>query len=57
VAKGEKIFYRAWVNYLAPASSFSNARAACIQAAIDIFGAGSTEVGRVNEAYLAVGII
>ena len=57
VAKGEKIFYRAWVNYLAPASSFSNARAACIQAAIDIFGAGSTEVGRVNEAYLCVGII
>jgi bacillolysin len=57
VAKGEKIFYRAWVNYLAPASTFSNARAACMQAAIDIYGAGSTEVGRVNEAFLAVGVI
>jgi bacillolysin len=57
VAKAEKIAYRGWVYYLTPSSNFSNARAACIQAANDLFGGGSTETGRVNEAFRACGII
>jgi Zn-dependent metalloprotease len=52
----EKIFYRGWV-FLMPANSkFSDARAATLQAASDLYGAGSNERAQVEAAWNAVGV-
>ncbi|NIM89758.1 MAG: hypothetical protein GTO17_02295 [Candidatus Aminicenantes bacterium] len=56
LSKAEKIAYRAWVHYLVPSSEFPDARSACVQAAADLYGAGSTEVSRVKRAWDAVGV-
>ncbi|MDX8345055.1 M4 family metallopeptidase [Rossellomorea sp. YZS02] len=55
-AKTGKIYYRALTQYLTPTSNFSQLRSAAVQAATDIYGAGSAEVASVNAAYNAVGV-
>ena len=52
----EKIFYRAWVFLMTPKSKFSDARAATLQAATDLYGAGSNERAQVLAAWNAVGV-
>jgi bacillolysin len=52
----EKVFYRAFV-YLLPSNAlFSTARAATIQAARDLYGAGSPAERAVTQAWAAVGV-
>lgn len=50
------IAYRANTVYLTSGSSFSQARAAFVQAAADLYGSTSQEVSTVNNAFNAVGI-
>jgi thermolysin len=52
----ERIFYRGFVFYLAPNAHFTDARAATLQAAADLYGAGSNERGQVAQAWTAVGV-
>ena len=52
----ERIFYRGFTRYLTPAATFSDARAATLQAAEELFGAGSDEMLRTAEAWTAVGV-
>lgn len=56
LSKAEQIAYRAWVHYLFPSGEFPDARWACVQAAKDLYGAGSTEESRVKRAWDAVGV-
>jgi len=51
-----KIFYRALAYYLTPDASFADARAATTQAANDLFGAGSVQAQKVQQAWSAVGV-
>ena len=52
----ERIFYRAFVFLLGPQSRFTDARAATLQAATDLFGAGSNERAQLSQAWNAVGL-
>lgn len=52
----EKIYYRALTMYLTSSATFSQMRQAAIQAATDLYGAGSAEVQSVQKAYDAVGV-
>ena len=52
----ERIFYRAFVFMLGPLSQFSDARAATLQAASELFGAGSNERAQLLQAWNAVGV-
>ena len=52
----ERIFYRAFVYMLPPSATFSLARAATIQAARDLYGAGSGPERAVTQAWTAVGV-
>ena len=53
----EKVFYRAFV-YLLPSNAlFSTARAATIQAARELYGAGSPAERAVTQAWDAVGVL
>jgi bacillolysin len=52
----EKIFYRAFALLMAPNSKFSDARAATLQAATDLYGADSNEHSQVEQAWTAVGV-
>lgn len=54
--KAEKIIYRTNVVYLTPTSTYPDWRTACINAATDLYGAASTEVKQVKNAWYAVGI-
>lgn len=49
--KAEKIFYRALVHHLSRNSQFTDARLACIQAAEELYGAGSPEARKVGQAF------
>lgn len=51
-----KIAYRNLTNYLAYTASFADARAGSIQAAADLFGAGSVQAQAVADAWCAVGV-
>ncbi|MEE6450559.1 M4 family metallopeptidase [Gottfriedia acidiceleris] len=51
-----QIFYRANTVYLTASSTFSQARAALVKAASDLFGTSSSEVTTVNKAFDAVGV-
>jgi thermolysin len=51
-----QIYYRANNVYLTASSTFSQARAALVQAAADIYGVGSAEVEAVNKSYDAIGV-
>jgi bacillolysin len=50
------IYYRMNTVYLTSSSTFSQARAAAVQSAIDLYGSGSPEVEAVNLSFDAVGI-
>lgn len=52
----EKVFYRAFAFLLPSSANFSTARAATIQAALDLYGAGSAAERAVTQAWTAVGV-
>jgi thermolysin len=52
----EKVFYRAFTSMLPATARFSTARAATIQSARDLYGAGSTVERAVTDAWTAVGV-
>jgi bacillolysin len=52
----EKVFYRAFTQLLPSNATFSVARAATIQAARDLYGAGSAAERAVTQAWTAVGV-
>jgi aureolysin len=54
--KTEQIFYRALSTYLTSTSEFIDARAATLQAAEDLYGAGSQEQLSVRGAWEVVGV-
>lgn len=56
IDKAAKIAYRTEVNYLSANSTFANARTGSIQAAIDLYGAGTPEVIATTNAWYAVGV-
>lgn len=51
-----KIYYRANTTYFTESTTFSQARAALMQAAADLYGSTSAEVNAVTLAYDAVGV-
>ncbi len=52
----EKIWYRALATYFSSTTNFSGARQGTIQAATDLYGAGSSQVTAVTNAWAAVGV-
>lgn len=52
----EKVFYRAFTLLMPANSTFATARAATIQAARDLYGAGSAAERAVTQAWTAVGV-
>lgn len=52
----EKVFYRAFAQLMPSDATFSTARAATIQAARDLYGAGSPPERAVAQAWTAVGV-
>jgi Zn-dependent metalloprotease len=54
--RAERIFYRGFTAFLTPSATFADARAATIQAARELFGAGSNEAGQTATAWTAVGV-
>jgi Zn-dependent metalloprotease len=54
--KAAKIFIRGLIHYMRPSTTFSEARGATIQAAIDLYGADSVEVQKTRESWSAVGV-
>jgi Zn-dependent metalloprotease len=56
IDKAAKIAYRTEANYLSANSTFANARTGAIQAATDLYGAGSAEVIATTKAWFAVGV-
>ena len=56
IERMERIFYRAFTQLMAPNSQFSDARRATLQAATDLYGAGSNERAQVELAWNAVGV-
>lgn len=51
------IFYRALTQHYTESTTFSQARAATIQAATELYGAGSPEAQAVTDAFTAVGVL
>ncbi|HEY0284220.1 MAG TPA: M4 family metallopeptidase [Vicinamibacterales bacterium] len=56
IERMERIFYRAFTELMTPNSRFSDARGATLQAASDLYGAGSNERTQVELAWTAVGV-
>jgi bacillolysin len=54
--KVEKVFFRAFTQMLTPSATFAMARAATIQAAIDLYGNGSTVQQAITAAWTACGV-
>jgi Zn-dependent metalloprotease len=52
----ERVFYQAFTQLLPASASFSTARAATLQAARDLYGAGSAAERAVGQAWTAVGV-
>ena len=52
----ERVFYRAFTQLMTASSNFTVARAATIQAARDLYGAGSAAERAVSQAWTAVGV-
>lgn len=52
----ERVFYRAFTAFLVPSSTFSQARAATVQAARELYQAGSVPETAVIQAWNAVGV-
>ncbi len=53
----EQVFYRAFTMMLTADATFASARAATIQSARDLFGAGSAAERAVTDAWTAVGVL
>ena len=53
--KAEKVWYRALTVYMTSSTDYAAARAATLNAATDLYGAGSAEVASVAAAWSAVG--
>jgi Zn-dependent metalloprotease len=51
------VFYRAFTAMLPATARFATARAATIQAARDLYGAGSAVERAVTDAWTAVGVL
>jgi bacillolysin len=56
IERMERIFYRAFVFLTGSRAQFSDARAATLQAATDLFGSGSNERAQLLQAWSAVGV-
>ncbi len=56
IDKMTEIFYRALTQHYTESCTFSQAKAATIQAANELYGTGSTEAQAVADAFTAVGI-
>jgi len=56
IRRAEQIFYRALTTKLQQQSQFIDCRLACVQAAVEIFGPGSTEAIQTGEAFNLVEI-
>ena len=56
IAKAAKIAYRLESVYLTSNATYANARTGGIQAAVDLYGAGSAEVIATTNAFYAVGV-
>jgi Zn-dependent metalloprotease len=56
LTKADAIIYRSETVYLTPTSQYADWRTACINAATDLYGAGSNEVIQVQNAWYAVGV-
>lgn len=56
LSKADQILYRTETVYLTSTSKYADWRTACINAATDLYGAGSNEVTQVMNAWYAVGI-
>ncbi|MBW6439174.1 M4 family metallopeptidase [Actinoplanes hulinensis] len=54
--KAARIWYQALTAYMVSNTNWSGAREATLKAAVDLYGAGSTEAGTVQAAWLAVGV-
>lgn len=54
--KAEKVYYKALTDYLVKSSVFIDERAAVVQAAKDLYGAGSAVVVAAESAFTQVGI-
>ena len=52
----ERVFYRAFTEMLNASATFATARAATIQTARDLYGAGSPAERAVTQAWTAVGV-
>jgi len=52
----EKAFYRGFSFMIPSGATFSQARAATIQAAHELYGAGSAAVTAITQAWTAVGV-
>jgi thermolysin len=52
----ERVFYRAFTAFLTPSATFSQARAATLQAARELYGTGSAAETAVTQAWNAVGV-
>lgn len=52
----EKVWYRALTQYFTQSTNFAGARQGTIQAATDLYGAGSAQVTSVTNAWAAVGV-
>ena len=52
----EKVMYRAFTQLMPSTSTFATARAATIQAARDLYGAGGTVERAITQAWTAVGV-
>ena len=52
----EKVWYRALTRYFTQSTNFAGARQGTIQAATDLYGAGSAQVRSVTNAWAAVGV-
>jgi Zn-dependent metalloprotease len=56
VPSAAQIFYRGFTLYLKPNSTFEDARNSTIQAAADLYGAGSTQYNKTVAAFNTVGL-
>lgn len=56
LSEADQIIYRTQSVYLVSNSQYADWRTACINAATDLYGAGSNEVAQVQNAWYAVGI-
>ena len=55
-AQIERVFYRAFTAFLTPSATFSQARAATIQAARELYGSNPAVEAAVTQAWNAVGV-